>query len=195
MKQKIVYIITLISFINCIDAKAQEDKIYGGFKIAPNYSIITDKADSWKSDVGYSIGYFEVLELNYKLNLQAEINFSKYSFNIQGYKKSYKSIEIPVAAKYRLTNQLALGIGYQVSLRTKLKDETNPYSDYEDNSSTDVLSKIFSPKQSTSGVFADVSFKNEKIICGLRFLQTNKQLIDNMHSSINTSFYVGIPLF
>jgi hypothetical protein len=212
MKKKIIYFITIISF-TCLGAKAQEDKIYGGFKVAPNYSLITDKADKWKSGIGYSIGYFEVAELTYKMNLQAEINYSVYSFNnevLDGFdnngnekttkkNKTHKSIEIPIMAKYRVSDQFAIGLGYQVSLRTKVKDETgsNDLFGSADNNDNEAfsLSSLFSPKHSTSGFFVDASYKSEKVICGLRLLQTNKQLIDETHKSINASFYVGFPLF
>ena len=76
--KKIIYISTLFILTLTVKVKAQDDVIYGGFKLAPNFSVITDKADKWSSGIGYSLGYFEVLELNYKMNLQAEINYSRY---------------------------------------------------------------------------------------------------------------------
>lgn len=214
MKKKIIYITITFSLFLSFNTKAQEDKIYGGIKIAPNYSLITDKADKWKSGVGYSIGYFEVAELSNKINLQAEINYSKYSYSNEvsdGYdnsgnpkttrkKKVYKTFEFPVMVKYRFNDQVAIGLGYQVSFRTKLKDETtesnnNPYGEFTTpDESVDPFSKLFSPKYSTSGFFVDASYKSEKVICGLRILQTNKQLLDDSHKSINASFYVGFPL-
>jgi hypothetical protein len=66
-------ILTVILICASFTLKAQ-DKIYGGLRIAPNFSLITDKSDDYKnvkSGVGYSFGYYEVLELSYKINLQA----------------------------------------------------------------------------------------------------------------------------
>ena len=213
--KKIIYISTLFILSLSLKLKAQDDVIYGGFKIAPNYSVITDKADKWTSGIGYSLGYFEVLELNYKMNLQAEINYSRYVLQneiITGYdnagnptttkkNKTYRSFEIPVMAKYRVNN-FAIGLGYQISFRTKLKDETNEYyvqngniqSAADEESEPLSLKSLFSPKYSTGGVFLDASFKSDKIIGGLRILQTNKALIDDTHRSLNASVYFGISL-
>lgn len=190
---------SLLCFI-VIKAGAQ-DKIYGGIRLSPNFSIINDKAELYKkvkSGVGYSIGYFEVLELSYKINLQGEINYSNYSFKTDvsfdptktdNKMTNYQSLEIPLAVKFRPSEAIAFGVGYQFSFFATTKDEanygTNPGSWNDEESSGNVR---------TNGFFFDINGKAGKSIFGLRIVKFNKNLIDT-DKLYNFSAYVGIGLF
>ena len=92
--KKIFFTVVTILLLNFY-SKAQE-VIYGGLKASPNLSVFTSKApENVKSGIGYSIGYFEVLELGYKINLQAEINHNMISF-VQDIKSIYIRANIHV---------------------------------------------------------------------------------------------------
>lgn len=173
---------------------AAQDKIYGGPKLAPNFSIFTEKAGNLKSGIGYSIGYFEVLELSYKVNLQAEINYTNYSFvDKQTFGSitsktvtNNRTIELPIMAKYRVSNDFAIGVGYQFSFKPKSTAKTE---------TTDQPTEtVDQPGVKTSGVFIDANYKKGKNIFGVRILSTNDPLADPF-KSINASFYVGFGIF
>lgn len=200
--KKILYIIAAISLFNSFSAKAQEDKIYGGFKVAPNFSIITDEVnDDWKTGIGYSIGYYEVLELANKLNLQAEILFDKTTF-VQVLKdedistkttRTSSNLNIPIMAKYRLTNEFAIGLGYQFSadilmkpkLMEKVKDSGPGYSSESKSESEGIKN---------NGFFFDASYTKGRSIFGLRLLSPKMKQIQD-YNTINASFYFGYQIF
>lgn len=200
--KKILSIIAAISLFNSFSAKAQEDKIFGGFKIAPNFSIITDEVnDDWKTGIGYSIGYYEVLELANKLNLQAEILLTKTTF-VQDLKdgeysskttRTSSNLNIPIMAKYRLTEEFAVGLGYQFSagilmdpkLKEKVKDSGPGYSSETKSESEGIKN---------NGFFFDASYTKGKSIFGLRLLSPKMKQVQD-YNTINASFYFGYKLF
>jgi len=155
----------LITFFS---AKSQSE-IYGGFRFGTNYSVLTEKNDNFSSGIGYNIGYYEVLELPNKINFQVEANYSSYAFTTKfGSNKEterYSNIEIPVMVKYRLSPNVAAGIGYQFNLASDLK---------------------------TSGPILDISSKGPKTIFGLRLFSADAPTGDNY---INTSLYLGFSIF
>jgi hypothetical protein len=193
MKKILAVILICASFT----LKAQ-DKIYGGLRIAPNYSLITDKSElykSVKSGVGFSIGYYEVMELSYKINLQAEINYSNYSFKTDidadpaktNYKNtSYQSLELPISVKFRPNESFAFGVGYQFSFLPSLNDETGEFGAVEG------LGENGGVK--TSGFFLDLNGKSGKTIYGLRVTRFDNDLVGT-DKLLNFSAYVGIGLF
>jgi hypothetical protein len=174
-----------------------QDKIYGGIRLSPNFSMIYDDAEAYKSvksGVGYSIGYFEVLELSYKINLQGEINYSNYSFRTDidedptktKYETTnYSSVEVPIAIKYRPTESVAVGVGYQFSLASRMTDNSKQYgSEFSEETGG----------TSTSGFFFDINGKFGKSIYGLRVTKFNNEFV-NTDKLINVSAYIGIGLF
>lgn len=171
-----------------------QSKIYGGFKISPNYSIITDKADNLKSGIGYGIGYFEVLELDNKINLQAEINYTNTTFITEETNGTTttkqtinnNSIELPLMIKYRPMDNFSIGLGYQLSFfpNSSQKTTTTGMGDIKENGEG----------IKSNGLFIDANFKTNKTIFGLRVIKSSKSIIEPINS-INASFYVGFTLF
>jgi len=172
MKKIILTTLVYFCFINIQSIRAQ-DVIYGGFKLAPTYSVFTEKAaDGFNAEVGYSIGYFEVLELSNKINLQAEVNYSNYAYSSKPSgtstktKYNYNALEIPFMVKYRVAESFAVGVGYQFALTG----------------------------DKTSGLLFDANFKTNKTIVGIRGMKTTSDLVDT-GSPIQASFYIGFGIF
>lgn len=190
---KILCTITFLGLMITNNGQAQ-NKIYGGVKISPNYSIITDKVDKLKSGIGYGFGYFEVLELENKINLQAEINYVNNTFISDQSSGTIKktittnnnSIEIPFMIKYRPSDNFSIGLGYHLSFIPSTSEKT------KETGMAD--SKIDQDGIKSNGFFLDANAKTSKAIIGLRILKTNKSLIDPLNS-INASFYVGFAIF
>lgn len=190
---KISYAIIIIGLLICNNSQAQS-KIYSGFKVAPNYSIITDKTDNLKSGVGYSIGYFEVLELENKINLQAEINYTNNSFIIdENFGTTNRkttinnnSVELPLMIKYRPSDNFSFGVGYQFSFFPSISEKTKTTGQADEN--------IDGKGIKSNGVFLDANIKTNKTIIGLRVIKTSKSVIEPINS-INASFYLGFALF
>lgn len=191
--KKIVYALTIIGLLISYISKAQS-KIYGGLKLAPNYSIITDKVENLKSGIGYSIGYFEVLELENKINLQAEINFTNNSFireiNSGGINSkttiNNNSVELPFMIKYRPNDNFSIGFGYQFSFFPSISQKNKTTGEPNEN--------LDGKGIKSNGLFLDANIKTKKTIIGLRVLKTSKSIIEPTES-INASFYLGFALF
>lgn len=193
--KKILFI--LFTLISVVKISAAQDNIYGGFKVSPNYSIFIDKAKNYSSGIGYGLGYFEVLELSYKLNLQAEVNYTRSSFIYEESNGSsslkrtanFGSIELPLMFKFRPVDNFAIGLGYQFSFKPKgsLKSVTT-----DNGTSTEEKETI--DGISAAGGFLDANFKSGKTIFGLRILKTNKNFIEP-YSSLNAAFYIGFGIF
>lgn len=205
--KKIFLLTAFTIFITTLVLKAQDnqDRIFGGIRLAPNYSFFIDKAKDWKPEIGYSIGYYEVCELDYRLNLQAEVNYSVRANSYEPANSgkttfSFKNIELPVAAKYRVSDDFAIGVGYQFSIYKKAKRIFKPIQGEVQKSSLDGIS--------SSGPFLDMSYTKNKTFIGLRAMQTIKSMVpafdpstgefgdeDSGIGTLNVAFYVGIRLF
>ncbi len=201
--KKILYIIAAISLLNSFSAKAQEDKIYGGFKVAPNFSIITDKVtDQWKTGIGFNIGYFEVLELTNKVNLQAEILINKTTF-VQNLKegefsskttRTTSNLNLPIMAKYRITDEFAVGLGYQFSLGILMESKLNEKIKNSGPAGYSNESKSESQGIKNNGFFLDASYTKGKSMFGFRLLNPKMEQIES-YKTVNASFYFGYKLF
>lgn len=195
MKKILFLAITLVT-ANC--TLLAQDVIYGGFKIAPNLSVFTDKAPAdTKSGIGYGIGYYEVLELSYKVNLQAEVNYNMMSFvkevksgsNSNKEVRAYRAIELPLMIKLRPSSNFSIGAGYQFSFRPKLKTTKTDKTGSTTNETT-----VESKGIKTSGFFLDMNGKVSKNIIGLRVLSPSEDF-NGGSKSLNVAAYFGITLF
>lgn len=192
MKKNILSLFLIIAF--CTGANAQ-DKIYGGLRLSPNYSFFNNKIDKVNSGLGYSIGYFEVIELSNKINLQAEINYNTYTFVDTRETKTtvttrFSNLELPLMVKYRVSEGFAIGGGYQFSLLNKLfsSQAVKFKVDGQDPVTQDDLEGI-----KTGGYFIDANLKSGGTLVGLRILQTSEVLYEK--KSMNVGLYVGFTLF
>ncbi|WP_396209629.1 outer membrane beta-barrel protein [Flavobacterium sp.] len=110
-------------FIGLISLGLNAQDIKGGIRIAPNMATFSSDVDNSSSGkVGYSIGYIETMNVNSQFALQGEISYThisyeaKDSFMGQSEDKSTFSnnfLEIPIIAKYRINDDLAIGGGLQ----------------------------------------------------------------------------------
>ena len=189
MKKYCILLLTMI--VITYNSKAQ-DKIYSGFKLAPNFSLFSDETGDLKPTIGYGAGYFEVLELSNHINLQAELNYSlaKFSSDDKSSGKtitttySVNTLDLPIMIKYRTDGGLAFGVGYQLGLKStthKKVDSGTAESNPSDNKN--------------AGFLLDLSYStSNKNILGLRFLSPSNPQIKSFNST-NLSIYYGLKLF
>jgi hypothetical protein len=113
--------LVLLFALFTLSVNAQDIK--GGFKVAPcmpSFSKDVDNDSSGK--IGYSLGYFETMDVNSNFTLQGEINYTHISYEAKSYsyfgsssdKTTYSSnfIEIPLIAKYKI-DDFGIGGGFQ----------------------------------------------------------------------------------
>jgi len=202
MKKNILLIALFGLFIGS-KAKAQ-DIIYGGLKIAPNYSVFTEsvpESDKWKSGLGFGLGYYEVLELSNNINMQAELLINKNTFikettagnRTTKIKKSTTNFNLPIMVKYRGENGFSIGAGYQFGLgaimKSKLKTKTTVT---ENNKSTD--SEEEEDGVANNGLLIDASVKQRNSTFGLRILVPSKEQIST-YMPLNASLYFAYSIF
>jgi hypothetical protein len=124
--KKFLLLISLVS----LGVSAQD--IEGGIKFSINNPTFSDDVDNdSKGKIGYSVGYYETMNLNSHWALQGEIGFTSISyeandgveFNEQTgvftkKKSTFSSsfIEVPLIAKYRITESFGIGVGHQFCL-------------------------------------------------------------------------------
>ena len=190
MKKYCILLLTMV--VIAYNSKAQ-DKIYGGFKLAPNFSLFSDETGDLKPTIGYGAGYFEVLELSNHINLQAELNYSlaKFSSDVKITSSktvttnySVNTLDLPVMIKYRTDGGLAFGVGYQLGLKSTTHTQVGSGT-AESNPSDN----------KNAGFLVDLSYSTaNKNIVGLRFLSPSNPQIKSFNST-NLSIYYGLKLF
>ena len=189
MKKYCILLLTLV--VIAYNSKAQ-DKIYGGFKLAPNFSLFSDEAKDYNATIGYGVGYFEVLELSNHINLQAELNFNftKFSYDDKSSGTtvtttySVNTLDLPVMVKYRTEGGLAFGVGYQLGLKSSTNTQVGSGTSEKNPSDN-----------SNAGFLVDLSYSTaNKNIVGFRFLSPSNPQIKSFNST-NLSIYYGLKLF
>jgi hypothetical protein len=124
--KKFLLLISLVS----LGVSAQD--IEGGIKFSINNPTFSDDYDNdAKGKIGYSVGYYETMNLNSHWALQGEIGFTSISYEANdggefdeetGVFKKKKStfsnsfIEVPLIVKYRITESFGIGVGHQFCL-------------------------------------------------------------------------------
>ena len=125
--KKFLLLISLVS----LGVSAQD--IEGGIKFSINNPTFSDDVDNdSKGKIGYSVGYYETMNLNSHWALQGEIGFTSISYEAKdgGIKVnevtgavtettstfSNSFIEVPLIAKYRITESFGIGVGHQFCL-------------------------------------------------------------------------------
>ena len=125
--KKFLLLITLVS----LGVSAQD--IEGGIKFSINNPTFSDDVDNdSKGKIGYSVGYYETMNLNSHWALQGEIGFTSISYEAKdGGSKvnpvtlvetattstfSSSFIEVPLIVKYRITESFGIGVGHQFCL-------------------------------------------------------------------------------
>ena len=114
----------ILLFIGLVTLGVNAQDIKGGIRLSPNMPTFSNDVDNSSSGkVGYSIGYFETMNLNSKIVLQAEISYTDISYEAKGTsfigESSDKStfsnnfFEIPVLVKYRVNEDFSIGGGLQ----------------------------------------------------------------------------------
>jgi hypothetical protein len=219
MKKNILSIIILAAIFTTASA---QDNIYGGLRLSPNYTIFNNEVKvgnkTVNSGVGYGIGYYEVLEISNKINIQAELNYNTLSFkhDITDGSISYRytNLDFPLMVKYRVSEQFAIGAGYQFNLLNSVVGSGTQITKVK---STKTNVEVDGVKN--QGFFVDANIKSGNNVFGLRILSTKFTQgagLDNLNffdptddfdtpslggspivdeRAINISLYVGFTLF
>jgi hypothetical protein len=115
----------ILLFIGLVTLGVNAQDIKGGIRLSPNMPTFSnDVKNSSSGKVGYSIGYFETMNLNSNIALQGEINYTNISYEAKGTdffgvgssdKSTYSNnfFEIPVLVKYRVSEDFSIGGGLQ----------------------------------------------------------------------------------
>lgn len=108
----------ILLFIGLVTLGVNGQDIKGGIRLSPNMPTFSNDEDNSSSGkVGYSIGYFETMNLNSNIALQCEINYTNISYQTgpSGLKTTYSNnfFEIPVLVKYRVSEDFSIGGGLQ----------------------------------------------------------------------------------
>jgi hypothetical protein len=110
-------------FIGLVTLGVNAQDIKGGIRLSPNMPTFSNDVDNSSSGkVGYSIGYFETMNLNSNIALQGEINYTHISYEVKetsfdgsSDKSTYTNnfFEIPLIVKYRINEEFSIGGGLQ----------------------------------------------------------------------------------
>jgi hypothetical protein len=114
----------ILLFIGLVSLGVNAQDIKGGIRLSPNMPTFSNDVDNSSSGkIGYSIGYFETMNLNSKIALQGEISYTHISYeakdSFSGEPSSDKStfsnnfFEIPLLIKYRINEDFSVGGGLQ----------------------------------------------------------------------------------
>lgn len=180
-----ITVITLTSFTTIF---AQDIK--GGIKGGINYSFFTEDTNDNQGNVGFDIGYYEVLDFGNKVKLQAEVNYVN-----NGYKNSkakishqYNYFEIPVFIKYTIAENFDLGAGVKYAFGRKGTMKIEGQNGQDDiTEDTDNADAGF-------GFVIDGQYTMDKLNFGLR-ININSGEVINGYDRRNASLYVGYDLF
>jgi hypothetical protein len=201
MKKIVLSAIVLITTV--FSASSQE--IVGGFKISPNYGLVFDNNPTKDANneypvvgsLGMGVGYYERMNLNDKLELQAEVNYTMHNFNRKISSTSSENnsfwqlsyLDIPVIAKSKL-GDLSIGIGlmYRKPLSGIDKNEI-----VVNNKST--ITEKDLEVSSDINFILDFSYKINKMNLGLRLFSGKNNLLETGNPPIYSAFNFGIDLF
>ena len=167
----------ILLFIGLVTLGVNAQDIKGGIRLSPNMPTFSnDVDDSSSGKVGYSIGYYETMNLNSNIALQGEINYTNISYEVKepnfngGTDKSTFSnnfFEIPVLVKYRVSEDFSIGGGLQ----------------YCFGGVTDL------------GQVVDLSYDINDIKIGARYYMGSEKIYGGGNSLNNISVSVGFVIF
>jgi len=111
-------------FIGLVTLGVNAQDIKGGIRLAPNMPTFSNDVDNSSSGkIGYSIGYFETMNLSSKIALQGEISYTHISYEAKeasffgepSDKSTFSNnfFEIPLIVKYRVNEEFSIGAGLQ----------------------------------------------------------------------------------
>jgi len=190
MKKQIALslLIALVGFSS--NLMAQND-IKAGLVLAPNFSFFTKKTaafsecDTCKGSVGFSVGYFETLELNSRFQLEANILYTQNNFKNDesgDLKATYsiRYIDIPFLIRYKSGN-IRLGVGGQ-------------YRYGMEGKSSFMESSNVIEKANDLGFVLDLGIEQQNARFGLRLYQGSEDVIIPVPMS-SATFYLGFTMF
>lgn len=162
----------MLLFIGLVTLGVNAQDIKGGIRLSPNMPTFSnDVDDSSSGKVGYSIGYFETMNLNSNIALQGELNYTHISYETKSFEvkttSSNNFFEIPVLVKYRVNEDFSIGGGLQ----------------YCFGGVTDL------------GQVVDLSYDINDIKIGARYYMGSEKIYGGGNSLNNISVSVGFVIF
>lgn len=134
MKKLLLSIITLILVVQ---TNAQEGDIQFGAKAGLNFATLSGDLEDTKSRTSFHLGGMAEIPLTDKLSIQPELLFSSQGAKIDDASLIFNYLNIPVMAKYYVTDELSLEAGPQIGylLSANLKSETSDDNGPQPNTS------------------------------------------------------------
>ena len=136
----------LLSFIVLtllLQANAQEGDIQFGAKGGLNFATLTGDLEGLKGRTSFHLGGMAEIPMTEKLSIQPELLFSSQGAKEDNNSLIFNYINVPILAKYYVTNELSLEAGPQFGylLSANLKydsegDDLNPNTRSEGSSNT-----------------------------------------------------------
>jgi len=124
MKKLLLSIITLTFMLQ---ANAQEGTIQFGAKAGLNLTTLNGDIEGAKGRTSFHLGGMAEIPITNKLSIQPELLFSSQGAKTEGATLVFNYLNVPVMAKYYVTNELSLEAGPQIGylLSANLKYETS----------------------------------------------------------------------
>ena len=131
MKKVLLSAVAVMAFMS---VSAQETRF--GVKAGVNLSNLTGDAEDAKSLVGFQVGGFAEIKLTEKFAIQPEVLFSTQGAKFEGtdgdsdYNTKLNYINVPVLAKYFVTEAFTVEAGPQIGFLVSAKDDGEDTKDY-----------------------------------------------------------------
>ena len=129
MKKVLLSAVAVMAFMS---VSAQETRF--GVKAGLNLSTLTGDAEDAKSLVGFQVGGFAEIKLTDKFAIQPEVLFSTQGAKFDGFGGDYKTelnyINVPVLAKYFITEAFSVEAGPQIGFLVSAKEEGEDIKDF-----------------------------------------------------------------
>ena len=196
MKKYIFLSIGLLSFVF-----TEAQTIEGGIRGGVNYSFFTEDTKKDKGNVGFDVGYYEVMTFESKYKLQAEANYVRNTFKNTDTKTTttYNYLEIPLLFKYEVGRNFDLGVGvkYAFGLSGKEKIESDDKADGDGGFGIPSDGDEGTDFESVDGGFGFVAegvYRQDKMNLGLRLNYGGGQVLSD-YSRTSANLYISFKLF
>jgi hypothetical protein len=191
------YIFLSIGLLCFVFAEAQT--IEGGIRGGVNYSFFTEETKKDNGNVGFEVGYYEVMTFESKYKLQAEANYVKNIFNNSDTKTTttYNYLEVPLLFKHEIASNFDIGAGVKYVFGLSGKEKTKA----DDINGDGVLlpseggeGRDLDSVDGGFGFVAEGVYRQDKINVGLRLNYGGGQVLSGFNRT-SANLYISYKLF
>ncbi|QIE60100.1 PorT family protein [Rasiella rasia] len=128
--------IAVIALVSMFQINAQEETIEIGAKAGLNFSSLTGDLDETKARTSLHLGVMVEIPMTEKLSIQPELLFSSQGAKTDDTSLIFSYLNIPVLAKYYVTEELSIEAGPQFGYLLSAKFELETLNDTNPNPNT-----------------------------------------------------------